>query len=336
MVQIREILDALGARPDPTGGRDVTGGVSGAASLDCAATGDLSFCTARVACAVERLRASEASLLIVDAAVLEQTPEGALSGIVVRSEHARLDFIQVLRRFFAPAPSECGIHESAVLAPGAIVGDAVTIGPLCTIAEGVEIGRGSVLHAGVHVYEGVRIGARVTINSGTVVGTDGYGFERDSAGVLQRFPHLGSVVIEDDVEIGSNVSIDRGTLGDTWIGPRARIDNLVHVAHNTRIGADAAIVAHAMLGGSSLVGARAWIAPCASLREGVSVGADALVGIGAVVTTAVGEGVTVAGNPARDLASQRAMQNALEAARCAIPMTTPCGRRIRREAPRSS
>jgi UDP-3-O-[3-hydroxymyristoyl] glucosamine N-acyltransferase len=108
-------------------------------------------------------------------------------------------------------------------------------------------------------------------------------------------------VIEDDVENGSNVSIDRGTLEDTWIGPRVRIDNLVHVAHNVSIGADAAIVAHAMLCGSSSVGERAWIAPCATLREGVSVGVDAVVGTGAVVNTSVDDGVTVAGSPAREL-----------------------------------
>lgn len=145
-----------------------------------------------------------------------------------------------------------------------------------------------------------------------MIGTDGFGFERNGDGELERFPHLGGVVIEDDVEIGANVAIDRGALDDTWIGPRVRIDNLVHVAHNVRIGADAAIIAHAMLAGSASIGERAHIAPCASVREGVTVGAEAFVGMGAVVTGPVAERTTVVGSPARELAAHRAIQEALK------------------------
>jgi UDP-3-O-[3-hydroxymyristoyl] glucosamine N-acyltransferase len=305
MVRIQEVIDALGAHPDAVGGLDLTTTLTGAAALDVANREQLSFCGAYLANARERLLACRAGMLIVDAPVLQEMPPAALSATVVRSDTARLDFIRMLRRFFTPPPAESRIDESAVIAASAAVAEGVAIGPLCTVAGEATIGAGSVLHAGVHIYPHVRIGARVTIYAGTVIGADGFGYERNAQGELERFPHVGGVTIEDEVEIGPNVSIGRGTLGDTHIGARARIDALVHVAHNARVGADAAIIAHATLCGSSSVGARAWIGPCALLREGVSVGADAVVAPAAVVTRTVRDGVTVAGSPARPLPRSR-------------------------------
>jgi UDP-3-O-[3-hydroxymyristoyl] glucosamine N-acyltransferase len=288
------------------------------APLDCAAPGDLSFCTTGRAGAQERLHACQASMVIVDGGVLDGISEKSLSPLIVRSRNARLDFIRVLQRFFVAPGATHTLHPSAVIDPCARIGDAVSVGPLCTIADDVEVGPGTVIYAGVHIYPGVRIGARVVINSGTVIGAEGYGFERNDVGELERFPHLGGVVIEDDVEIGANVAIDRGALGNTWIGPRVRIDNLVHVAHNVQIEADVAIIAHAMLGGSALIGGQAHVAPCVSIREGIAVGARAVVGVGAVVTRPVAEGTTVLGNPARELSSHLAIQDAIKRlSRCA-------------------
>ncbi|HEU4883206.1 MAG TPA: UDP-3-O-(3-hydroxymyristoyl)glucosamine N-acyltransferase, partial [Longimicrobium sp.] len=185
------------------------------------------------------------------------------------------------------------------------------VGPLCTVGEDAEIGAGSMLHAGVHVYRGVRIGQRVTVHAGTVIGADGYGYERDEAGRLVRFPHVGSVLIEDDVEIGANACIDRGTLGDTAIRTGARVDNLVHIAHNVEVGRNAAVIALAMVGGGTRIGSEAWVAPGAVLRDRIAVGDGAVVGLGAVVTRDVPAGATVLGNPARGQEETRALQQAL-------------------------
>ena len=118
--------------------------------------------------------------------------------------------------------------------------------------------------------------------------------------MLVPFPHLGRVVLEDGVTVGANTCIDRGALGETRVGARTRVDNLVHIAHNVRIGADCAVIAHAMIAGGVVVGDGAWIAPAAAVRNQRSVGAGALVGMGAVVVRDVAPGATVAGNPARE------------------------------------
>jgi len=129
----------------------------------------------------------------------------------------------------------------------------------------------------------------------------GFGYERDSGGRYWRFPHVGKVVIEADVEIGSNTCIDRGAIGETRIGRASKIDNLVHIAHNVTLAPNSIVIANAMLGGSVHVGEGAWIAPSASIMNQAHIGARAIVGLGAVVLKSVDADTTVVGNPAKPL-----------------------------------
>jgi UDP-3-O-[3-hydroxymyristoyl] glucosamine N-acyltransferase len=312
MISVADILEFLGAQPDPAGTDDLEASIQSPGTIDAAGPAQVAFCSASAPRALERARATRAGLVLVDAPLVEALRGEPLPAtVVVSSERSRLDFAGVVGHFFAAPSPASGVHPSAVVASGATIALSAAIGPLCTVADAVEIGADCVLHAGVHLHSGVRLGRRVIVHSGTVIGTDGFGYERDRAGALVRIPHVGGVVIEDEVEIGANAAIDRGAIEDTWIGRGARIDNLVHIAHNVRVGPGTAVIAHAMVAGSVKLGERAWIAPAACLRDGVEVGDDAVVGLGAVVTRDVPAGATVLGNPARELEDHRRVQAAL-------------------------
>ncbi len=186
----------------------------------------------------------------------------------------------------AGVAADAQIHATAVLAPGVVIGADVVVG------AGSRVGPNTCL---AHCT----IGAGVDVGPNATIGTAGFGYTRDPDGRLVPFPHLGRVVIEDDVAIGANTCIDRGALGETRIGAGTRIDNLVHIAHNAQIGRDVAVIAHAVVAGSVTVGDGAWIAPGAVVRNRLTVGAGATVGMGATVVRDVPPGATVAGNPAR-------------------------------------
>jgi len=219
---------------------------------------------------------------------------------LVAVNRPRLWFIRCVNAFFSPEEKK-GIHPTAIIGKNCEIGKNVYIGPYSFIGDEVVIGSGSKIHSGVHIHDRVRIGKNVILKSGCIIGTAGFGYERNDEGVLERFPHIGGVVIEDDVEIGANTCVDRGTLSDTIIGEGTKIDNLVHIAHNIVIGKHCVIVALAMIGGGAKIGDGAWIAPTACIRDGVTIGKQALVGMGAVVTKNVADHDVVIGVPARSI-----------------------------------
>jgi UDP-3-O-[3-hydroxymyristoyl] glucosamine N-acyltransferase len=228
------------------------------------------------------------------------TPEAATAlgpsrkRTLILVSNPRLAFIRVMRRFFA-SPRPTGIDPASFIHPDARIGTSIYVGPFTSIGRAV-VGEETIIDAGVHIYDRARIGCCVTIKAGAVVGGDGFGFERDEAGVLEDFPHIGGVVVEDNVMIGSASCIDRGALGDTVIGRGSKIDNLVHVAHNVTIENDCLLVAGCVIGGSAVVGARSCIGPNAWITNGVRIGEGAVVTAGAVVTRDVPPGERVTGN----------------------------------------
>ncbi|MDD2679520.1 MAG: DapH/DapD/GlmU-related protein [Candidatus Omnitrophica bacterium] len=146
----------------------------------------------------------------------------------------------------------------------------------------------------------IKIGSNVVICPGCVIGGDGFSYERQEDNSLQKFWHYGGVEIGDNVEIGSNSCIDRGTFGNTIIGKGTKIDNLVHIAHNVIVGEDCIIVAFAGLGGGVKIGDRCFIGFGALIRDGITIGSDSTIGMGSVVTKDVPEGSIVMGNPAKE------------------------------------
>ena len=164
---------------------------------------------------------------------------------------------------------------------------------------GATLGDDTVVRAFVSIEPHVLVGERCRVDEGARIGTPGFGYALDEDGRWHEKPQRCGVVIGDDVHIGANTCIDRGSYRDTVIGDRSKIDNLVHIAHNSRIGADCLIIAGAVICGSVDLGDGCYVGPGAVIRDHVTVGAGSLVAMGAVVTKDVPAGVTVVGSPAR-------------------------------------
>lgn len=211
---------------------------------------------------------------------------------LIVSNNPRLTYARILieiekRIGFVRATAEPLIDKSATVSPHTYIG------------AGVEIGPRSVILPFVYLGQGTRIGADCIIKSGSIIGQDGFGFERDENNIPIRLIHLGSVVIGDRVEIGSLNTVCRGTLGDTIIEDDVKTDDHVHVGHNCLIKKAALITACAELSGSVEVGEYSWIGPNSSIIQKAVLGDYSFIGIGANVTKSVPAGTTVAGNPAR-------------------------------------
>ena len=165
----------------------------------------------------------------------------------------KLAFAKAAEHLYEEASSTTAIHPSAVVESDAIVGKGSRIGAGCTIGSGVRIGEGCILYPRVTIYPNVEIGNNVIIHAGAVIGADGFGFVRDGSRYV-KFPQVGRVIIEDDVEIGANTCIDRGSLETTIIRRGTKLDNLIQIAHNVEIGEDTVIAAQTGISGSSTVG----------------------------------------------------------------------------------
>ncbi|MCK4666627.1 UDP-3-O-(3-hydroxymyristoyl)glucosamine N-acyltransferase [Candidatus Dependentiae bacterium] len=214
-----------------------------------------------------------------------------------------------------------GVSENAYISEGVKLGKDIRIAPLVYIGLNVEIGPGSVIYPGVHIgdnsivggdciiyqnvsiYDFIEIGDRVIIHSGTVIGSDGFGFATVE-GINSKIPQIGKVIIEDDVEIGANVTIDRATFGSTKIKKGVKIDNLVQIAHNVEVGENSLLVAQVGIAGSSKLGQNVILAAKAGVSGHIEIGNNVKVGAKSGVMKSIPEGLTVSGFPARKLSEE--------------------------------
>lgn len=287
--------------------------ITSANTLDAATSQDVAFVNNRKA--METAARSQAGCLLVP-----QDFNLIGSWVLVRVAEPRFAFVKILHTLYnkplprpsvnrtaiiaetAQVSSEASVSAYVTIGERSIVERRCSIGEGCVIADDVHIGEGTVLHPNVTVYEHVRIGARVILHAGTVLGADGFGFTL-AGDHYEKFPQVGSVVIEDDVEIGANCCVDRAALGVTRIGRGTKLDNLVHVAHNCDIGNHVVIAAQTGFSGSVSVGDYAVIGGQAGIGEKAKIESKAIVGGKAGILTGqtVHAGEPVWGIPARPL-----------------------------------
>jgi len=237
--------------------------LTGFAPADRAQPGDITF--AENADYVALAEKSAASAIIVDQSV------AASRKVLIRVANPRVAFAKTLALFFPEPVLAAGIHPTAIVAASAQIDPTAHVGPHCVVGENVRLGARAVLSGGNHVgancrlgedtklfpnvtlYPGTEIGRRVRIHAGSVIGADGFGYVPDG-GVHRKVPQIGNVIIHDDVEIGANVTVDRGALGATIIGPGSKIDNLVQIGHNVVLGEHCIVVSQTGIAGSTKLG----------------------------------------------------------------------------------
>jgi len=302
-----DIARAVGGDLVGDGGATVTG----VAPLDRAGESDVTFlASARYA---PLLAASDAGVVLVTPA-LADAPGGGRARVVVERPHEAL--LAVLPLLYQPPQRRPGVHATAqvgrgavlardvtvgayaVIGDGAVIGDRAWVDAHSVLGDGVVVGEDCRLHPAVTLYAGTRLGRRVVLHSGVRVGSDGFGYVyRD--GAHQKIPHVGHCVVEDDVEIGANSTVDRGSIDDTVIGAGTKIDNLVHVGHNVRIGRLCLLMAQVGIAGSARIEDGCIIAGQAGLGGHITVGERARIAGQAGVFGDVPPGETWSGYPAR-------------------------------------
>lgn len=287
--------------------------VEGIAPLNQAQGAELGFLAQRRY--LKHLSETQARTLLVSEDLAGEA-QGHPSRIVVKDPHVALP--KLLAFFYPTQAPEPGIHPTAVLGKGVEMGEGITIGPYAVVEEGTVLGNGvrigshsvlgaecvvgddTVIHPHVVLYPGTRLGARVILHAGARLGVDGFGYVPVD-GEFRKVPQVGACVLDDDVEVGANACIDRGSIGRTTIGKSSKLDNLVHLAHNVQVGrgvmlaAATAVAGSARIGDGVMTGGQVGINGHVEIGEGVRIG-----GQGGVIGD-IPPGKTVSGYPARDI-----------------------------------
>ncbi|MEI7731819.1 MAG: UDP-3-O-(3-hydroxymyristoyl)glucosamine N-acyltransferase [Verrucomicrobiota bacterium] len=287
---------------------DATLTLTGFAPANTAKAGDLTFAEN-----AEYFTAAEQSAA---AAILVSGDFKSSVKTLIRVKNARVAFARVLPLFFPESRPAPGIHPSAVVAPSAQVDPTAYVGPHCVVGERVklgprvilmslvsigdesELGEDTRIFPNVSIYYRTQIGRRVRIHSGTVVGSDGFGYVFDQGRHL-KVPQIGNVILHDDVELGANVTVDRGALGPTVIGQGAKIDNLVQVAHNVQIGDHSIIVAQVGIAGSTKLGKYVVLGGQVGLAGHLQIGNQVTVAAQSGVMSNIPDGEKWLGSPAQ-------------------------------------
>jgi len=305
-MMLRELAERLSCRLEGDGALEI----QRLAGLEQAGPGDLSFFVNPKY--VSALRRTRATAVILG----EDAPRAACA--MLRTPDPYLAFANALSLFVKAVPPEPGVDGLSSIAPDAVLGAAVSIGPFVSVGRGARIGDRTivypnvcigdgaivgddcVVHSHVAIRERVVIGHRVVIQNGAVIGGDGYGFVRRADGTHQKIPQTNIVVIEDDVEIGANTAIDRPAVGETRIRAGAKIDNLVQIGHGVTVGKNALLAAQVGIAGSTTIGDGAMLGGQVGVAGHVMIGTNAVAVGQSGITNSLPDGAFVSGYPAID------------------------------------
>jgi len=302
--------------------------ITGVASLDSAVPGAIAFIENEGL--LKTALDSDAAAIIAPTTMADEVRHAERKGgkPAVLTGNPRLAFAKVMEYLQPAALPEAGIHPTAIVEPDAHVGEGVTIREFCyvghhahlgdgvilyphvIVGDGAQIGNATILYPSVVIGHHVQIHERVRIHSGSVLGGDGFGYVLDERGKHHKVPQVGTVIVEDDVEIGANVCIDRATMGATRVGAGSKIDNLVQVAHNVQIGRNCILCGQVGLSGSVIVEDGAVLAGQVGARDHVRIGKGAIVGAKGGIMNDIPDGEFVAGIPAIPMRQRLKMEAA--------------------------
>jgi UDP-3-O-[3-hydroxymyristoyl] glucosamine N-acyltransferase len=244
------------------------------------------------------------------------------SKTLIRVTNPKLSFLIIYNTFNTPKDRESFIHPMATVSDSAEIGKNTWIGPNVSIEEGVKIGDHVIIESNsvikknceidsfchiypnVTLYENTKLQKNVTLHGGAVIGSDGFGYVKDK-GKIYKFPQLGKVIIENDVEIGANTTIDRGSLSDTVIGAGTKIDNLCQIAHNVRIGKNMLMAAQCGVSGSTTIGDNVTLGGQVGIADNLTIGDDITIGAKSAVIRSVKSGSVIWGIPARPISQTK-------------------------------
>lgn len=300
---LESIMNSLGIPYNLIGSKKILRNIKNFASLSEALKSDISFCSSTSKDAVNLISKSNAGIVICNKS-LEENLNVRHDKLFVLVENPRLFFIHLANRTMTNTihgvNKEIGISKTAVISDSAKIGRDVTIGNFVYVGDNCVIGDNTVLSDRISIRNS-EIGNNCIIQSGVAIGEDGFAYERNVNFEPELFPHMRGVRIEDNVEIRVNSSIARGSLTDTVIGAGTKIDALVHVAHNVKIGKNCLLTAGVIIGGSTTLGDVCWLGLNSTLKNKIALGNQVIVGSGASVINNIPDNDVVAGIPARSI-----------------------------------
>ncbi|MBI4848494.1 MAG: UDP-3-O-(3-hydroxymyristoyl)glucosamine N-acyltransferase [Nitrospirae bacterium] len=302
-MKLKELADIIGGKI--SGNPDVE--ITGASGINEAGQGDITFLADKKY--LNDLFSSKASAVIV-----KEEIKGLAASMVIAG-NPYFTFAKALEALYKKPFKTSGISDKAVIcadvslgedvlvypnvyiSSNVVIGARVTISPGVFIGEGSSIGDGSFIYPNVTIRENVRIGKKVIVHSGSVIGSDGFGYVFEN-GVHYKIPQVGGVIIEDEVELGANVTIDRATTGNTVIGRGTKIDNLVQIGHNVKLGKNCIVISQVGISGSVEIGDGVILAGQVGVRDHITIGSGAMIGAQSGIAENIPDGQVYSGSPA--------------------------------------